>query len=211
MISIVHPARRWAACLLAAWGAAAPAQEPSFPDRDAAIAGLYPGEAVMQAEAGDLDGDGRPDVVVTLSPARSGDGKDDVGPLLRVVVFRTTADGRLQRWVATGAVEECHHNTLLTVERGSIFLGCAHHLGLHGGENFSQRLQFAQRRGTLRLIGDNTESIEDMNGPNERYATTTRNLLTGEVVERPYRGRERRHVEPDSRALATPLADWQGW
>ena len=204
-----HLARRSAGCLLAAAACAAVAQEPSFPDREAAIASLYPGETLMQAEAGDLDGDGRPDVVVTLSPARPASGEDDLGPLLRVVVFRATADGRLQRWVATGAVNECHHNTLLTVERGSLFLGCAHHLGIHGGENFSQRLQFANRRGTLRLIGDNTESIQDMNGPHEKFATTSRNLLTGQVVERPYSGREKRSV--DRTSTPTPLAEWEGW
>jgi len=70
----------------------------------------------------------------------------------------------------------------------SIFLGCAHQLGIPGGENLGQHLQFANRRGALRLVDDETQSIQELNGPNEKFATTSRNLLTGEVVERAPRG-----------------------
>lgn len=189
----------------------APPPESTFVDRDAALAALYPGETVLETVEGDLDGDGRPDLAVALSPTRSETGEDGVWSLLRVVVFKRDARGLLQRWAATGVVHDCRHSTALSIAKGALFLGCTHHLGIHGGENFSQHLRFADRRGTLRLVGDDTESVLDMNGPTERFETTSRNLLTGEVVVRPYKGRERRSLEPDSRARAVPLSEWEGW
>ena len=203
------PATRLLAALWLSAATGAAADEAGFADRDAALAQLYPGETVVEEGRGDLNGDGRPELVVTLSPAAPRGREQELGPWLRVVVFRTNSQGRLERWAATAVVGECRHSTLMTVERGSIFLGCTQHLGIHGGENISQHLQFAHRRGTLRLIGEETEFIRDMNGPHEAFSTTSRNLLTGQVVERPYVGRARRHV--DSSRQATPLTDWEGW
>lgn len=199
------------ALALAAATPAAAATEPGFADRDSAIAQLYPGHALNDSASGDLDGDGRPEVVVTLSPPAGEDPADDAALKFRVVVFRTNAGGRLERWIETPSIPECKHGTAARIERRSLFLGCLSWRGSRGSKNIVLEVQFAFRRGTLLLVGDTMESTEDINGPHEATFKSSRNLLTGEIVEQPARGREHRSVDPSIKASAQPLANWPGW
>ena len=72
-----------------------PAAEPDFADRDSAISALYPDHSLLESATGDLNGDGRPEIVVTLAPPSEPDRKKDVGQMLRLVVFTTNEKGRL--------------------------------------------------------------------------------------------------------------------
>jgi hypothetical protein len=76
--------------LLLAFAAEAPA-DPI----EAALAGAFPGYQLAEQAAGDLDGDGRKDVVMTAKkPAPEGESDGEVRPLL--AVFLGTAEGKLR-------------------------------------------------------------------------------------------------------------------
>lgn len=194
---------------LALASALAGAAERTFGTTESAIAAVYPDHELLGSASGDLDGDGRDDVAVLLRPPQAK--LDDRQPQrLRVVVFKANAQRQLEHWTATKPVFDCPHGTTISIARGSLFLGCTSSLGLGGGDNVSGQLQFALRRGTLLLIGDETQIITAMNSPDESWKTRSRNLLTGRIVEREG-GSETTHVDPAIKKHAIPLENWGGW
>jgi len=183
--------------------------EPTFATAESAITALYPDHELLHSASGDLNGDGRDEVAVLLRPPQlAADGLPQ--QMLRIVVLTTNAQGRLEHWTATKSVYECRHGTSVTIARGSMFLGCTSSLGVGGGENVSGQLQFAFRRGTLLLIGDETQFITAMNTSDESWRTLSRNLLTGRIVER-VAGTETTQVDSSVRRQAIPLENWDGW
>lgn len=197
---------RLALCLsLAAPCGLAVSSEPDFSRVEDAIAQLYPGESLLSSEAGDLNEDGRPEVVVTLRV-------EGAQPLdLRVVVFSTNERGRLERWTDTKPVAECRHSTSIAIERQSLVLGCVHWLGIHGGTNSSEQLRFMYRRGALIEVGEDYTFIEDMNGPKESTRTVSRNLLTGDILETRNGKRASKRIDATIKVDARPLSSWEGW
>lgn len=183
--------------------------ERTFGTAESAIAAVFPDHELLSSASGDLNGDGRDDVAVLLRPPHAK--LDDLQPQrLRVVVFTAKAQRQLEHWIATKAVFECPHGTSISIARGSLFLGCTSSLGLSGRDNVSGQLQFSLRRGTLLLIGDETQIITAMNSPDESWKTRSRNLLTGRIVEREG-GSETAHVDPAIKKNAIPLENWGGW
>ena len=140
---------RFALCLsVIAFCGRAVASEPDFSRVEDAIAQLYPGESLLSSDTGDLNGDGRPEVVATL--------RVEVEPefSLRVVVFTTNDRGRLERWTQTKPVAECRHSTSIAIERKSLVLGCVYWLGIYGGTNSLEQIRFIHRRRTLIEAGE---------------------------------------------------------
>lgn len=182
------------------------AAESEFPTLESAVSSLYPGIEVDSSQTGDLNEDGRPEVAVILKQSHA----NGVEQMMRVVVFATTEQGRLRRWIETKSVYDCKHGTALSIDRSSLILACVSSIGADGADNISSELQFRFRRGTLLLVGEEAQIISDMNGPNERRHTFSRNFLTGRTVER--QGRiESTKLDPAIKESAVSLADWGGW
>jgi hypothetical protein len=167
-----------------------------------AVAAAFPHHKIIESTGeGDLDGDGRPEVAVSMEVPG---GNNEV----LVAVFKRDGAQSLRLWTATRPFKNCQHGTEISLSKASLSLSCFHSGDGTMLNNFDER--FKWRAGALRLVGSDerhdSETLEQ---------ASSRNLLTGEIVERERKPggawREERRRDPALKAGAVPLSEWGGW
>ena len=140
------------------------------------VAAAYPGSKVVEAVAGDLNGDGASNHVLLLNV--------DEGLQQQLLVLGARAGGRVELVSASRPFGHCHHGREIWIQRKSVYVHCFHSRSFSMFSHWTY--QFAMRKGRMQLIGEESYWEETKDGqpvPGNPLHFTSTNYLTGEEIQ----------------------------